>query len=330
MKRSPAAKAIPFAVEQGLVSLPDMAAALTNLPAYVLARTGELAGARADADLRKEATVGDLVAALPGAAAAALLERLGARGMMGLGDALKARSVRGVAGAAGRGSALEGGTETGQEGIEHLTARLGTATGLDAREMADAMMAGGAAGAIFGGGVRGATATGEALLGRPQVRQAGAGAPPALPVPVRLTGEELAPFDVPIGDLRAEPRSTGTTKTWPIPASASPMSMTGGRFGSRAREHRKPSGSARGCCTPCPAFPMLLRTGRPLGSQPDRQGREVIRAWHRYAATPEVAGRRHVAVLVVRERPRRHVPLPAPAPLFVIAPGPGHRRHRPE
>ena len=45
-----------------------------------------------------------------------LLERLGARGMLGLGDALKVRSVRGVAGAAGRGSALEGGTETGQEG----------------------------------------------------------------------------------------------------------------------------------------------------------------------------------------------------------------------
>ena len=166
VKRSPAAKAIPFAVEQGLVSL----------PAYVLARTGELAGARAEADLRKAATVGDLVAALPGAAASALLERLGARGILGIGDALKARSLRGVAGAAGRGSALEGGTEMGQEGIEHLTARLGTATGIDAHEMADAMMAGGAAGAIFGGGARGATATGEALLGRPQARKAGAGA----------------------------------------------------------------------------------------------------------------------------------------------------------
>ena len=68
VKRSPAAKAIPFALEQGLVSLPDMAAALASLPAYVLARTGDLAGARADADLRAEATVGDLVAALPGAA----------------------------------------------------------------------------------------------------------------------------------------------------------------------------------------------------------------------------------------------------------------------
>ena len=44
VKRSPASKVIAFAVEQGLVSAPDMAAALASLPAYVLARTGELAG----------------------------------------------------------------------------------------------------------------------------------------------------------------------------------------------------------------------------------------------------------------------------------------------
>ena len=183
VKRSPAAKAIPFALEQGLVSVPDMAAALINLPAYVLARTGELAGARAEADLREEATVGDLVAALPGAAASALLERLGARGILGIGDAFKPRSPRGVAGAATRGSAKEGGTEMGQDGIEHLTTRLGTATGIDGREMADSMMAGGVTGLLFGGGMRGATATGEALLGRPQIRKSSAGAPRAPSVP---------------------------------------------------------------------------------------------------------------------------------------------------
>jgi len=181
VKRSPAAKAVAFAVEQGLVSVPDMALALASLPTYVLARTGELAGARAEADLRKDATVGDL-------AASALLERLGARRILGIGDALGSRSPRGVADAAGRGSAVEGLTETGQEGIEHLTSRLGTATGVAPHEMADAMMAGGAAGAIFGGGVRGATATGQALLGRPQARESGFGtraAPSVAPSPVR-------------------------------------------------------------------------------------------------------------------------------------------------
>ena len=92
----------------------------------------------------------------------------------------------------------------GQDGIEHLTARLGTATGIDGREMADSMMAGGVTGLLFGGGMRGATATGEALLGRPQARKAGAGAPPAPSAPsaparaeprgapAPVTGEELA------------------------------------------------------------------------------------------------------------------------------------------
>ena len=199
VKRSPASRAIAFAVEQGLVSLPDMAAALASLPAYVLARTGELADARAEADLRKDATVGDLVAALPGAAASALLERLGARRILGIGDALGSRSVRGVAGAAGRGSAVEGGTETGQEGIEHLTSRLGTATGMDAHEMADAMMAGGVAGAIFGGGVRAATATGEALLGRPRARKAGAGTRAAPSVAPPPASAEPRRTQVPVG-----------------------------------------------------------------------------------------------------------------------------------
>ena len=204
VKASPAAKAIPFAVEQGLVSVPDMAMALTSLPVYVLARTGELAGARAEADLRKEATIGDLVAALPGAAASALLEWLGARGILGIGDALKSRSLRGVASATGRGSAIEGGTEMGQEGIEHLTSRLGTATGVDAHEMADAMMAGGVAGSIFGGGVRGATATGEALLGRPRPSQ-DERSPPAgtEPPPGTAAGTGGAPGDVHDGTTSA-------------------------------------------------------------------------------------------------------------------------------
>ena len=210
MKRSPAARAIPFAVEQGLVSLPDMAAVLASLPAYVLAPTGELAGARADADLRKEATVGDLVAALPGAAASALLERLGARGILGIGDALKAHSPRGVAGAAARGSAKEGGTEMGQDGIKHLTERLGTATGIDAHEMADSMMAGGVTGLLFGGGVRGATATGEALLGRPQARKSGAGAPPAPSVPSAAARAEPRGAPAPV-DAREGDRPTSAT-----------------------------------------------------------------------------------------------------------------------
>ena len=325
VKRSPAGKAIAFAVEQGLVSVPDMALALASLPAYVLARTGELAGARAEADLRKEATVGDLVAALPGAAASALLERLGARRILGIGDALGSRSPRGVAGAAGRGSAIEGGTETGQEGIEHLTSRLGTATGTDAREMADAMMAGGAAGAIFGGGVRGATATGQALLGRretPQDPQTDAVAPPppratetdageAPDVPgaaadirpaIRLTGEELVSFDSSFQDLRDAALDwynenlvdTGVTVTNEHDGRVIRFERAGAQ---------KTKSAGEDILRLVPAVPEMLRTGRLIDTRADRKGRRETLAWHRYAALAEVGGRRRNVTLTVRERP---------------------------
>ena len=78
---------------------------------------------------------------------------------------------------------------------------------------------GGAAGAIFGGGVRGATATGEALLGRPQARQAGAGAPPAPSVPSAPARAEPRGTSAPVsargGDRRAPPTEPATTPVRP-------------------------------------------------------------------------------------------------------------------
>ncbi len=46
---------IPFALEQGIISIPDMALVMASLPAYVLARTGELGQARAENDARANA-----------------------------------------------------------------------------------------------------------------------------------------------------------------------------------------------------------------------------------------------------------------------------------
>ena len=43
VKHAPAANIIPFALEQGIVSTPDMAAAIISLPNYVAARSGKLA-----------------------------------------------------------------------------------------------------------------------------------------------------------------------------------------------------------------------------------------------------------------------------------------------
>ena len=42
-KESPVTQFIPFVMEHGLASLPDMAAAIVTLPVYVMARTGEIA-----------------------------------------------------------------------------------------------------------------------------------------------------------------------------------------------------------------------------------------------------------------------------------------------
>ena len=58
---------IPFALEQGIISIPDMALVMASLPAYVLARTGELGQARAENDARANATIGDFVTAAPAA-----------------------------------------------------------------------------------------------------------------------------------------------------------------------------------------------------------------------------------------------------------------------
>ena len=49
-KESPVEQFIQFALEHGLASLPDMVAAVANLPGYVLSRTGEIATERREAD----------------------------------------------------------------------------------------------------------------------------------------------------------------------------------------------------------------------------------------------------------------------------------------
>ena len=68
VKSEPLSNVLPFIVEQGLVSVPDMVAAGLAPPAYGVALTGEIAHNRAKNDGRENATVGDLVAAMPAAA----------------------------------------------------------------------------------------------------------------------------------------------------------------------------------------------------------------------------------------------------------------------
>ena len=164
VKKSPLSSVIPFALEQGIVSAPDMAAAIAALPAYVVARTGEIGQTRAKNDERSNANLGDLVAALPAAVGSALLERIGTKGILGL-DEVAAQGFKGVIKETGKAGLKEGATETGQEFVENLGEELGTKKGVDVASMGDRMLAAAVGGAGFGAPVRAVGATAQALRG---------------------------------------------------------------------------------------------------------------------------------------------------------------------
>lgn len=167
VKQDPiSSKTLNFIIEQGIVSTPDMVAAVAALPAYIAARTGEISDERAKADARTNATMGDLFAAMPTAVAAAALERFGAKGILGIGEDValpalkeagaKAFSVAGAK-AIGQAGAKEAATEFGQEVIEDFGTTAGTKTGFDVSRAVDAGFAGAVAGGGYGSIVRTAT-----------------------------------------------------------------------------------------------------------------------------------------------------------------------------
>lgn len=182
-KASPLRNFIPFAMEQGLISVPDMIAVVTNLPGYVVSRTGEIGQTRAENDERPDATIEDLVKALPAAATSALLEKIGTEKIFGLGDeALK--GLRSLLVASLKAAGTEAVTEAGQEGVEYLGEQLGTAKGVELAEGAERMAAGAVGGAGFGGVVRGVTGAAEIATRRSEEGQStpgGTGTPATPP-----------------------------------------------------------------------------------------------------------------------------------------------------
>jgi hypothetical protein len=155
VKEHPFANVLPFAVEQGLRSIPDMAAVMFAPGAYVASRTGEIAQTRAENDGRDRATVDDLMRAAPAAAVSALLERYGTHSIAGLGDHAALTAMNQLPKAALKAGVKEGGTEFGQEVTEYLGENLGTQKGATVGEALERGLAGAIAGAPFGGGVRG-------------------------------------------------------------------------------------------------------------------------------------------------------------------------------
>lgn len=212
VKASPLKTFIPFAIEQGLISAPDAAAAIAALPVYIAARTGEMGQERAQNDGVDNARVEDLLKVLPSAVASSMMERLGAKGMFGLDDA-----VGGVASRAAKAGVKEAGTEAAQESVEYAGTHLGTEKGFDPAEMGERAVAGAVAGGTFGAAVGGTTAAGEKALGAGAKPQAGTGPDSgALLTDGDIFGAEQAP---PAQDTErlGSPRLTPEDRASPIP-----------------------------------------------------------------------------------------------------------------
>jgi hypothetical protein len=177
---------LAYGAEQGVKSIPDMFAAMANLPGYVMARSGEIGEERARNKGKEGAELVDVAEAAPFALGSAILERMGASGITQAGaetlgkEALKA-GIGKMAKEGAKAGAKEAGTEFLQEGIiEYLGEKLGTDAAMSVWEALDR----GAAGAVAGG-VYGTTAgTAGAAVNEVRNRRQGEAAPDEVAPPI--------------------------------------------------------------------------------------------------------------------------------------------------
>lgn len=196
-----------FALEQGLISVPDMAMVMTVPAAYVFARAGELSAERARALGKEEVDAEDLVWGTATAVASAAMERLGTQTLIGM----RLPIMQGVINPTTRlGEATYRGitealTEAAQEGIEYGGVTGGTGQ-FTIGQLLDNMAAGGVAGGIFGGAVggiagpRGEPAPEGELEPEPEAEPETPGEPPLL----QIEGPRLA---LPAPTPRGQPSS---------------------------------------------------------------------------------------------------------------------------
>lgn len=171
VKKSPAKNFIGFAIEQGLVSAPDMAAALATLPAYVAARAGELGQQRAKNNDIENMSAQDLLYSLPAATASALLDRIGAKGMFGL-DEAAIQSIKQIPKEVAKAATKEGATEAAQQVVEDIGTDAGTKKGFDPARTAENAVASALGGVVVGGMVRGVEGATERATHKADVKTA--------------------------------------------------------------------------------------------------------------------------------------------------------------
>lgn len=197
-----------FILEQGPSALVDMGAMAATPFLYLLSRNQELAEERMTNDGREGIpSFNDLAIGGAGAGASLALDRFAlARLLPGTNGALT--RLRQVPGAMLRGGGAEAGTEALQEGgIEYGATNIGTEKGWSAAEAGKRGLGGAVVGGPIGGGVRGVTATAEAITAeeteqntRDDRRKPGADKPPSTEEADALAAQSA-------GDLISTPRS---------------------------------------------------------------------------------------------------------------------------
>lgn len=144
---------VPFIAERLIASAPDMVAAATVTPAYIVARTNEVLNERLANDNKplEEATIADVTAATGAATVEAFLERFATRALVkGKAGAEGATATRRV----GKEAGLQAGTEALEEGAGYLGGTAGTVKGVDAAQLAEQMLEGAIVGGGLGAGVQ--------------------------------------------------------------------------------------------------------------------------------------------------------------------------------
>lgn len=200
--------AVPFIAERVIASLPDMAASVINLPAYVGARSKEILDERVKNDNKTldDATVGDVVTAVGAATIEGTLERFATK-RLGLGAGPKSATATGRIAKEGL---TQSGTEGVEEGVSYLGETAGTVRGVDLAELGERALEG----AIVGGGLGATVQTGKeglgALQGRAEEQTARDSENETRQALVENNAEKLAPlFDSLIDQVRAEnPQAT--------------------------------------------------------------------------------------------------------------------------
>lgn len=167
-------------------SSPDMLAAIGALPAYIGARTNEVAENRAANDQRANPSLADIAVAGPAATAESLLERLTTlRLLPGGGSAAVRPGVAAAAGRVAKETGLQGASGAVEEAIPYLAETLGTHAPTTGRGLAEALATGLVSEGALGGGVQGVKEAAAAIPTRAQPAPANladlATPPPTLP-----------------------------------------------------------------------------------------------------------------------------------------------------